>query len=672
MILFRNRRLLALLFVNLILLLFSSSPSFGSVTLVDAKHKSVCTIVIPAKPNLVEHFVAKELQYHLAESTGLIPPIKNEPNAPSTGTRVFLGKCSAAGKAGIDISKLGLNAYRIKTSENDVFICGQDTGGDPLDMKTGVGTLFGVYDLLEKNASVRWLWPGTLGEVIPKHATVSIPIANTVISPLLIQKQWRAGAEYGGVPNGGYYGFSTQAKFKAFSKGQYTWLRRQRFFLNPTMAYGHSFTKYYDKYYKTHPEYFAQLPDGKRRLDPKGSKQADMIAMCVSQPALWNQIVENWKTAGKSEFINVCEDDTPGSCVCSNCMTWDVPDPENKVPFDQRLETVTKAWQNAKGGWSEWMNGLGSMTDRYVKFNNAVYGLASKERPDVKTVFYAYNNYVKPPLEIKMNKNEFIGLIPGGSHFPWNKPESDDFRKSLLAWADVGASIFFRPNTTYQGNAFPVFYGKTLAADLSYGFKHSMLGVDFDALTGQYAAQGPTLYCIARALNQPDQDADQFLDEFYSAFGPAKKAVKAYFENWEAYSTKWTPESTAAAEKRNAKYESGWYAIYAITKEIFPEKAWETGWKFLAQAKRAAKGDMLASERVAFLEKGLKHAWLVQETANAFEHKMDTKDASRFNAARKQLIDYRKSIEGDFVSSMAIITYYESNSWGNPKENISK
>ena len=642
------------------------------MTLVDAKLKRVCTIVLPAKANRVEQFAARELQYHLARSTGLTPPIQNEPNATTTGTRVFLGRCDAAAKAGIDSAKLGLNAYLIKTSANDVYICGQDTGGDPLDMKTGVGTLFGVYDLLEKNAAVRWLWPGTLGEVIPKHEIVSIPNANTVVRPVLIQKQWRAGAEYGGVPNGGYYGFSTKEKFEAFSKGQYTWLRRQRFFQNPTMAYGHSFTRFYDQYYQTHPEYFAQLPDGKRRLDPKGSKQADMIAICVSQPALWNQIVENWKSAGQSEFINLCENDTPGSCVCSHCLGWDMPDQENKVPFDQRLETVTKAWQKAKGGWSGWMDGLGSVTDRYVKFNNAVYGLASKERPDVKTVFYAYNNYVKPPLGTRLNKNEFIGLIPGGSHFPWNQPESDDFRKSLRAWSEAGASIFFRPNTTYQGNAFPVFYGKTFAADLSYGFKHSMLGVDFDALTGQYAAQGPTLYCIARALNQPDQAADEFLDEYYSAFGSAKSEVKAYFENWEAYSAKWTPESTAAAEKRNARYESGWYAIYAISKEIFPKAAWETGWNLLARAKLAAQGDPLATQRVAFLEKGLKHAWLVQETANAFEHKVDTRDASTFDAARRQLMEYRKTIEGDFVSSPSIITYYESQSWGNPKANLSK
>ena len=666
---FSKKPLIVLSLANILL---NSSPAFGSVTLVDVKSASVCTIVIPAKANLVEQFAARELQYHLAKSTGLTPPIQNEPEAPTAGTRVFLGRCGAAAKAGIDRAKLGLNAYRLKTSENAVFICGQDTEGDPLVMRTGVGTLFGVYDLLEKNLSVRWLWPGTLGEMIPKRETVSIPDANTVVRPMLIQKQWRAGAEYGGVTNGGYNGFSSQAKFEAFSKGQYAWLRRQRFFQNPTMAYGHSFTKYYDEYHQTHPEYFARLPDGTRRLDLKGSNKADMIAMCVSQPALWNQIVDNWKTAGKSEFINVCEDDTPGSCVCSNCLSWDVPDPENQVPFDQRLETVTQAWHDAKGGWSGWMSGLGSVTDRYVKFINAVYGLAAQERPDVKTVFYAYNNYVKPPIGTKLNRNEFIGLIPGGSHFPWNKPESDEFRKSLLAWSDAGASIFFRPNTTYQGNAFPVFYGKTFAADLSYGYKHSMLGVDFDALTGQYAAQGPTLYCIARALNQPDQAADQFLDEFYSAFGPAKPEVKAYFENWEKYSSQWTPESTAAAEKRNAQYESGWYAIYAISKEIFPPAAWETGWKLLARARLAAQGDPLATQRVAFLEKGLKHAWLVQETANAFEDKVDTQDASRFDAARQRLMDYRKSIEGDFVSSPSIITYYESDSWGNPKADIAK
>ena len=75
---------------------------------------------------------------------------------------------------------------------------------------------------------------------------------------------------------------------------------------------------------------------------------------------------------------------------------------------------------------------------------------------------------------------------------------------------------------------------------------------------------------------------------------------------------------------------------------------------------------------MAFLEKGLKHAWLVQETANAFEDKVDTQDASRFDAARQRLMDYRKSIEGDFVSSPSIITYYESDSWGNPKADIAQ
>ncbi len=36
------------------------------------------------------------------------------------------------------------------------------------------GTLFGVYELLERYVGVRWLWPGQLGTYIPRSDSVNI------------------------------------------------------------------------------------------------------------------------------------------------------------------------------------------------------------------------------------------------------------------------------------------------------------------------------------------------------------------------------------------------------------------------------------------------------------------------------------------------------------------
>lgn len=658
---FRFKFNLILLFVAIIM--FLSSSVFARVYLVDARKKSKCTIVIPSNANQVEAFAAKELQYHLEKSTGLTPPIVKEPFIPQTGTRVFLGNCIYASKIGINNSALPLNAYISKTSNNDYFICGNDTDEDPLDFHTAVGTLFGVYDLLEKNLGVRWIWPGELGEVVPKRKIISIAETDKVVKPILLLKQWRANPSEGAVKAG--LAYSTPEKYQAFINGQKLWLRRQRFFRNRSMSYGHAFSKYYELYGATHPEYFAMLPDGTRGIDPKGTNRPDFIAMCVSQPGLWKQIVEDWKLKGKPDFINLCENDTSGSCVCDVCMSWDVPDPKNKIAFDKRFQTVKNEWEVATKSWSGWMNGLGSLSDRYAKYLNEAYQLAAKERADVKGIFYAYENYVMPPIQTKLNRNILIGIVPPMPFFPWNKDESALVRKTFKGWYDKGSSLFFRPNTTLMGGCFPVSYAKTMTSDLSYGVKHNMLGVDFDSLTGQYATQGPTLYCIARVLNQPNSRATTFLNEYYSAFGPAKNEIKAYYEHWESYSSKWNNDEVRAAIKRNSKYKARVPGGFCpIAYEVFPKESWETGFALLKKAKKAASDNPEAAQRVAFVEKGFINAQLTLEVESAYKYKIDSGDSSKFDLARQRLLNFRKSIEDEYVSCLESTNYYESARWG--------
>jgi len=62
-----------------------------------------------------------------------------------------------------------------------------------LSRDTHAGTLFGVYDILETNMGVRWLWPGKLGEVIPHRKNLSLPPLDESVKPLLWFKEWRGG-----------------------------------------------------------------------------------------------------------------------------------------------------------------------------------------------------------------------------------------------------------------------------------------------------------------------------------------------------------------------------------------------------------------------------------------------------------------------------------------------
>ena len=115
--------------------------------------------------------------------TGTRLAIASEGATIPPGSHVYLGNCRAAEAVGLDTSNLRGNGYLVKTVGADLYIAGKDAAGDPLDMSTHAGTLFGVYDILENNMSVRWLWPGKLGEVIPARRDISLPALNASVEP---------------------------------------------------------------------------------------------------------------------------------------------------------------------------------------------------------------------------------------------------------------------------------------------------------------------------------------------------------------------------------------------------------------------------------------------------------------------------------------------------------
>src|SRR5580658_9321441 len=473
--------------------------------------KPVAIIVVPKQPLKVESYAARELQYHVQCATGAQLPIVAEGEETGTQPRVFLGRCAAAAGIGLDPSSLPGNSYIVKSNGGDLFIVGKDGRGDPLNRDTAEGTLFGVYDMLENNMQVRWLWPGKLGEVIPPQTNLSLAPAEGIVQPRLWFKEWRGGS----------------------SEGERVWLKRQRFGRSIQPQYGHSFGKYWEKFGQTHPEYFHMLPDGTRRLDPTADAGPEWVHMCVSEPGLVRQIIADWRERGAPEFLNVCENDGWAGCACPNCLAWDEPDLENPVPFDKRLEAAQRAFSGQEGRRDEWMLRLGSLSDRFARFWERVSEEAVKIRRDVKVVSYVYDNYRKPPVKAMLNSNVLCGLVPHESIFGYSKLDSDMFRHDWSGWEKTGCQLFLRPNYTLQAPNFPANYARTLGKDLKFAMAHGLKGTDFDSLTGKYATQGPSLYMLAKVLNHPDVSVNAVLEEFYAAFGPARASVRAYFALWE-------------------------------------------------------------------------------------------------------------------------------------------
>jgi hypothetical protein len=147
--------------------------------------KPVACIIVPSQPLPVESYAAKELQYHIESATGSELPIVSEDPQVPLGVHIFLGHCKATQEARVDPTSLPGNSYILKTIGHDLYLVGNDSRGDPLDADTHEGTLFGVYDILENQMQVRWLWPGKLGEVISPRKDLSIAPADATVIPLL-------------------------------------------------------------------------------------------------------------------------------------------------------------------------------------------------------------------------------------------------------------------------------------------------------------------------------------------------------------------------------------------------------------------------------------------------------------------------------------------------------
>ena len=616
-----------------------------------AEGRPVATIVIPDEALPVVRAAAEELQYHVGKSAGAELPIVKASAAPEGPGLVFLGPCPQTARLGLNVTALEPNGSFIRTVDGNLHLLGDDTDGQPFwvqhENRTRVGTLFAVYEILEKDLGVRWLWPGPLGEVIPRHESITLSPIDRTPTPPFVHTRWRDGGTY----SAGAQGWASQTTRSRFLNEQGKWLRRHRFAMGINMDMAHSYTDWWERFGPEHPEYFNLLPDGTRRSDPTYHGAApSLISMCVGEPGVRRQKIEDWlaRRSPQKPYIDASENDTPGKCTCPLCMAMDVPDPESPVPFAERLQEAEKAFAR---GEPEWPQALGSLSDRYARFYLALQEEARKIDPDAVVMGYAYANYVRPPRETRLNPNIIIGIVPA-LMFPWTEQKRKAFIEQWEGWSATGARLLLRPNYMLDGHCLPINFARALGEDLSFAIRHGLIGTDFDSLTGQYATQGLNLYMLARLHGDPALEPEAIMEEFLTAFGPATGQVRDYFAHWEDISRQATDEQVGH-----------WASFYKEADGLFTEAAMSRGQDLLSRAVLAAEGDAGATARVEFLSKGLRHAELVLATQRAYRDYKQTGELAPYARALETLDEFRALTEGDLIANMAYLSWSEASTW---------
>ena len=421
-------------------------------------------VVVPddAAPSVT--YAAQEFVSHIAKASGATLRVMRESElsadrAPAERTltrRVYLGNTRAARAAGIDCDRLPVETFVIRTTDHALFIAGNDLvgpertkteddlfsdrlyndprhqgRGDPLNMNTSAGTLFGVYAWLERDLGARWLWPGDLGTVVQHLRTViSRPYKQTT-SPQFFQRAIRPSLRF--ETEHPALGFTAKAG-EDYAEAQTVFLRRHRMGRGQPITYHHAFVDWWQKYGREHPDWFQLNPDGTRGPAKPGGR----FGMSVANPEVAQKVVELWKAdPNHPKYINAVENDIPGLCTCDACRAWDGPAPADYHKFAPKGSKIY---------------GTPFVTDRYAKFWLSIQQLAAKDDPEVNVVGYAYFNYFEPPTSgVKLNSHILIGFCPSSYWYPRPEDEHDWYKRQWTGWYETGVRLFSRTNYFLDG-----------------------------------------------------------------------------------------------------------------------------------------------------------------------------------------------------------------------------
>jgi hypothetical protein len=611
-----------------------------------------CVIVLPAEANFCLTYAAKELSYHLEKMTGVKVETITEPTPVPAGAFVFsLGETAVASAAGLTSAGLAYNHARLHGDQNQLLLVGNDSGKRIADLLVqSCGTLFAVYDLLEFENGCRWLWPGELGECIPRQAAFQFEAGRREIEPKLKFFFWR---QLWGVR----HQWPTPTSYEEFMNAEIAWLLRHR--SNRDLSeqhYPHAFEGWAAKYLKTHPEFFNLLPDGTRRSSPLyWGGQDKYISMCTGSPAFRRQVVLDWLENYNPDIprINLKSNDTSLQCTCDYCMA----DDQSPIPTEVRRARAAERYQK---GDARWYEELGSMTRRQIAFYQGVQQLADQIAPEKHAKFSGliYANSSDAPEGAELGSRFQFSFCPP-MYFPWTRAKIDLYKQRWEGWCKTGADLVIRPNFTLDGHCYPIAYAREVHECYTFAEPRSLKGSDFDSLTGMYAAQGLTLYTIARLQSSPNGlPFEEIVREYCSAFGAAAPEVRSYFERLAEISR------GASAALESGRPEGGsWTLYYLAGHELFTPQRFAELDAILARAKAAVPVDSIEGRRVEFLRVGLENARLTAEAAAAYDRFQKSSDYIDFAQAVGALDGFRADHAHWLAFNIGYCVERENNSW---------
>jgi hypothetical protein len=450
-------------------------------------------------PSCWLYFAAADLASYIEKSTGAKPEVLINKTKDDGLINIHLGMTDYVKGLKLDLPKPHGFVIRFPDKKNIVI------AGMPLDSQ-GFNTLYGVSYFLQTYLGIKWLYPGELGEDIPRMDTLVIPTENVRIVP---DFPFRGVASY----------------LKSFSERKKSWAAlyygmRMGLTTSLVLEFGHNTGNIIDpdKYSKTHPEFFP-LRNGKRYFPPRNPKNPKWKTggwePCYCADGIVDEAAKNIieyfdKHPGRYTYSLGINDGGGAICQCEKCT-------EKNKEFP--------SW---------------CISQSYYEWVNEVVKKVRKKYPDRYFGLLAYGKIPFPPKNIKLD-DHIVPVIALDLKYYADPGLAKRINRDYVDyWYQSGATLGWWDYSFSGAYLVPAFYAHHLADTLKYLYKHN-LRFYFDELhPGKYWRNAPQIYMVNKLLWNINLNADDLLTEWYEAAVGKKAApyLAKYFAVWEKFWTK--------------------------------------------------------------------------------------------------------------------------------------
>lgn len=510
--------------------------------------KPACAIVIPAKAGKKDENSATLLKVYLDLVTGGNFEIKHEPAA---GPAIYLGDTEAGRKVDLNLPPIhyasldlpNLHGFLIETVDTNTLII---RGFKEL------GTSFGVVSLLREYAGVRRYWPsepGGIGDVYKRQPTLTIPQLTWRDWPFLISRH------LGFNPKG------WELKHENEPPTMSQWYR-----MGFTLSMMHNFYSLVppEKLGKTHPEYFPEI-NGVRIVPTNHINWQP----CVSNPEVVDLCAQKIIRAFDADPNLICHalavNDGAGDCGCAKCRAMDAPDADANTS---------------------------QLTDRYIKFMNAVAEKVAKKYPDRLIGFLSYASVTYAPTTVKLHKNlvPFYCAMGRGIYPGWDEWMAAGV-KNMGHYGYHDDRWFTLPKINPHQEARRIRY--MAGTDVFRGY--------YKEFNPTYPLDGQAAVVCADMMWDPRLDENAILARYYSdLFGECATDMRHFYEILEADYEKWLKRTSPPHPYGPDRSDLDLDHDYAQFQVLSADGA-DAAWKALLRAQQKAS-DPKVKERVALVK----------------------------------------------------------------------